>query len=139
MIRGVFLTALCAAAPAMATPTHLTSARMIDPANGKVVSDPARVVDAGNITSVGTKATRSAPDGTETLDVGAKTILTGLIDMHTHLIGDASLGGYAGIGETREAAMIWGVINAEKTLMAGFTTARNVGAGDYADVALRDA
>src|SRR5690606_13976706 len=78
-------------------------------------------------------------DGADTIDLGAKTILPGLIDMHTHLIGDASLGGYAGIGETREAAMIWGVINAEKTLMAGFTTARNVGAGDYADVALRDA
>ncbi len=139
MNRAVFLTALFAAAPAMATPTYLTSARMIDPANGKVVSDPAIVVEDGKITSVGTKATLSAPDGAETIDLGAKTILPGLIDMHTHLIGDASLGGYAGIGETREAAMIWGVINAEKTLMAGFTTARNVGAGDYADVALRDA
>ena len=59
--------------------------------------------------------------------------------MHTHLIGDASLGGYNSFGETRESAAIWGVVNARKTLMAGFTTVRNVGAGDFADVALRDA
>ncbi|MGD9799410.1 MAG: amidohydrolase family protein [Parvularculaceae bacterium] len=128
-----------AATPALAAPTYVTASRMIDPANGKVVADPAIIIDDGKIVSVGTKATLSAPDGAETIDLGEKTILPGLIDMHTHLIGDAGVFGYAGIGETRETAMIWGVLNAEKTLMAGFTTARNVGAGDYADVALRDA
>ena len=128
-----------AATPALAAPTYVTASRMIDPANGKVVADPAIIIDDGKIVSVGTKATLAAPDGAETIDLGEKTILPGLIDMHTHLIGDAGVFGYAGIGETRETAMIWGVLNAEKTLMAGFTTARNVGAGDYADVALRDA
>ncbi|OFX01258.1 MAG: Xaa-Pro dipeptidase [Alphaproteobacteria bacterium RIFCSPHIGHO2_12_FULL_63_12] len=128
-----------AATPALAAPTYVTAARMIDPASGKMIVDPAVVVDEGKVVAVGTRATLPAPDGATTVDLGAKTILPGLIDMHTHLIGDQTLGGYRGIGETRESAAIWSVVNAEKTLMAGFTTVRNVGAGDYADVALRDA
>ena len=128
-----------AASPALAEPTYLTASRMIDPSNGKVVADPAIVVDQGKIVSVGTKSTLAAPDGATMIDLRGKAILPGLIDMHTHLIGDPTLGGYNSIGETREAAAIIGVVNAEKTLMAGFTTVRNVGAGDFADVALRDA
>ncbi len=128
-----------AATPALGASTYLTAARMIDPATGKAVANPAVVINGGKIVSIGTKATLAAPDGAETIDLGGRTILPGLIDMHTHLIGDASLGGYSSIGETRESAAIWGVVNAEKTLMAGFTTVRNVGAGDFADVALRDA
>ena len=139
MNRAVFLTALFAAAPAMAAPTYLTASRMIDPASGRVIADPAIIVDEGKVVAVGTKATLAAPDGAETVDLGAKTILPGLIDMHTHLIGDPTLGGYSGYGETREAAAIYGVANAEKTLTAGFTTVRNVGAQDFSDVALRDA
>lgn len=125
--------------PAFAAPTYLTAARMIDPASGKAIADPAVVIDGGKIASVGTKATLPAPDGAQTIDLGDKTILPGLIDMHTHLVGNASLGGYNSIGETRETAAIWSVVNARKTLKAGFTTVRNVGAGDFADVALRDA
>lgn len=128
-----------AASPAVAAPIYVTAARMIDPASGKAIADPAVIIDDGKVAAVGTKATLRAPDGAETVDLGAKTILPGLIDMHTHLIGDASLGGYNSFGETRESAAIWGVVNARKTLMAGFTTVRNVGAGDFADVALRDA
>lgn len=125
--------------PAFAAPTYLTAARMIDPASGKAIADPAVVIDGGKIVSVGTKSTLPAPDGAETIDLGDKTILPGLIDVHTHLVGNASLGGYNSIGETRETAAIWSVVNARKTLKAGFTTVRNVGAGDFADVALRDA
>ena len=128
-----------AASPAFAAPVYLTAARMVDPATGKAIEHPAIVIDEGQIVSVGSALTMKPPAGAETLDLGERTILPGLIDMHTHLIGDASLGGYSGIGETREAAAIFGVVNAEKTLMAGFTTVRNVGAGDFADVALRDA
>lgn len=128
-----------AASPALAEPTYLTAARMIDPASGKAIADPAIIVDGGKIISVGAKSTLSAPEGATMVDLGDKTILPGLIDMHTHLVGNASLGGYNSIGETRETAAIWSVVNARKTLKAGFTTVRNVGAGDFADVALRDA
>ncbi len=127
------------ATPTLAAPSYVTAARMIDPATGRVVVDPAIVVDDGKIVSVGTKASLAAPEGATTIELGGKTILPGLIDMHTHLIGDPTLGGYSGYGETREAAMIHGVVNAKRTLDAGFTTVRNVGAGDFADVALREA
>lgn len=138
MLRFAIIAA-CAATPALAAPTYISAARMIDPASGKVVADPAILVEDGEIAAIGSRLTMKPPAGAEVIDLGEKTILPGLIDMHTHVVGDASLGGYNGIGETREAAAIWGVVNAEKTLMAGFTTIRNVGAGDYADVALRDA
>lgn len=134
-----FLLACFTIAPATGSPVYLTAARMIDPATGKSVADPAIIIENGKIVSVGSKATLAAPEGASAIDLGAKTILPGLIDMHTHLIGNPRLGGYNSIGETREAAAIWGVVNAERTLAAGFTTVRNVGAGDFADVALRDA
>lgn len=128
-----------AASPVSAAPIYLTASQMIDASTGKATADPAVIIDDGMIISTGTKARLLAPEGATAIDLSGKTLLPGLIDMHTHLIGDASLGGYGGIGETRETAAIWGVVNAEKTLMAGFTTVRNVGAGDFADVALRDA
>ncbi len=130
---------LLLATPAFAEPAFITAARMIDPATGKVIENPGIIVDEGKIVSVGSRVTMKPPAGAMMIDLGDKTVLPGLIDMHTHMTGDAKLGGYSGIGETREAAAIWGVVNAEKTLMAGFTTVRNVGAGDFADVALRDA
>jgi len=128
-----------ATSPAVAAPIYLTAAKMIDPANGKVIADPAIIVDDGKIVSVGTKTSLAAPEGAGTIDLGGKTILPGLIDMHTHLIGDPTLGGYRGLSATREGSAIFGVVNAQKTLLAGFTTVRNVGADHYADVALRDA
>ena len=67
------------------------------------------------------------------------TILPGLMDAHVHLIGNTEVKGYAGIANSSYLSTIYGVKNAKETLMAGFTTVRNVGAGNYADVALRDA
>lgn len=128
-----------AATPAIAAPTYISAARMIDPASGKAIADPAIVVDEGKIVSVGSRLTMKPPAGAETIDLGEKTILPGLIDMHTHLIGDPTLGGYNSFGATRESSVIHGVVNAEKTLLAGFTTVRNVGTDNFADVALRDA
>jgi imidazolonepropionase-like amidohydrolase len=112
---------------------------MVDPVSGKIIADPAVLIEDGKVVSVSSRLTMKPPAGAETIDLGDKTILPGLIDLHTHVIGDASLGGYSGFGESRESAAIWGVVNAERTLKAGFTTIRNVGAGDFADVALRDA
>ncbi|MFZ5618279.1 MAG: amidohydrolase family protein [Pseudomonadota bacterium] len=128
-----------AATPALAAPTYVTAVRMIDPATGRAVADPAIIVDEGKIVSVGTKATLTAPEGAATLDLGSRTILPGLIDAHTHLLGDVAVGGYNSLSQTRDRATIFGVANAKKTLEAGFTTVRDVGSDNFADVALRDA
>ena len=59
--------------------------------------------------------------------------------MHTHLNGDVGHGGYESLGISTPRSALTGAKNARMTLLAGFTTVRNVGATGYADVALRDA
>lgn len=61
------------------------------------------------------------------------------MDMHTHLMGPLAKDFFAGLFQSPHRAVIGGVVNAEKTLMAGFTLVRDVGAADYQDVALRNA
>ncbi|MEP9827857.1 amidohydrolase family protein, partial [Staphylococcus aureus] len=72
------------------------------------------------------------------VDLGAQTILPGLIDMHVHMTARADQGGYNSVSVIPVNEAISGVANAWKTLQAGFTTVRNVGAGGFSDVALRD-
>ena len=74
----------------------------------------------------------------EIIDLRDMTILPGLMDAHVHLTGNTDLKGHEGISESSYLATIYGVKNAKQTLMAGFTTVRNVGASNYSDVALRD-
>jgi imidazolonepropionase-like amidohydrolase len=61
-----------------------------------------------------------------------------LIDVHTHLTGDPSSSGYQALGVSVPREAITGAKNARRTVRAGFTTVRNVGASGYTDVALRD-
>ena len=66
-------------------------------------------------------------------------LVPGLMDAHIAFGGNNELNGYQSIGESSQMATIYGVKNAKNTLLAGFTTVRNVGAGQFADVAFRDA
>ena len=67
------------------------------------------------------------------------TVMPGLIDVHTHITGEPNFDPYFELTQTDAKEAIQGVVNARTTLMAGFTTIRNVGAGGYTDVDLRDA
>ncbi len=138
-MRRLALILLLAASPAAAEPVFVTASRMIDPATGRVVENPGILIDKGKVTGVGSRLTMKPPAGATLIDLGERTILPGLIDMHTHLIGDARLAGYNALGQARDSAAIHGVANAKKTLDAGFTTVRDVGNDGFADVALRDA
>ncbi|MEO1242288.1 MAG: amidohydrolase family protein [Pseudomonadota bacterium] len=134
------LTATVFSLPTHAETTYLTAARMIDPVSRSVVENPALLIEDGKVVASATTAVLTVPAGTPTIDLGDWTILPGFIDMHTHLTGSATKGrGWAGLGLQKERQVIWGVANAEKTLMAGFTTVRNTGAEGYETVALRDA
>jgi imidazolonepropionase-like amidohydrolase len=96
------------------------------------------VIDDSKIVSVGPSAQAKAPAGVTVIDLPNATVLPGLIDAHTHLTSDPKFGyDQLGISLPREALI--GAKNARVTLLAGFTTVRNVGAGGYTDVALRDA
>ncbi|GMN02131.1 amidohydrolase family protein [Erythrobacter sp. MTPC3] len=125
-------------AAALADTVVLTADAMVDVERGEIVADPVVTIIDGIITDV---ATGEAPqiDGADYIDLAGKTILPGLIDMHVHLTSDSDLHGYKRLSVSDEAATITGVVNAKTTLMAGFTTVRNVGAGSFGDVALRDA
>lgn len=99
-----------------------------------------RMSDAQDILVRGEKIERvganlQIPPGAREIDLRKGTVLPGFIDVHTHLASGKSA--VAIVSGPRAA--LYGAANARATLMAGFTTVRNVGADDYADVALRDA
>jgi imidazolonepropionase-like amidohydrolase len=115
----------------------LTADRMLDVLSGKLVDHPQITVVDGRITSVSTQG--SAPGNARRIDLPGMTLLPGLIDMHTHLTSDPHYSGYQGLQFTDNFWTVVGVANAKKTLEAGFTTVRNVGSGNYDDVAIKQA
>ncbi|PQA86961.1 metal-dependent hydrolase family protein [Hyphococcus luteus] len=125
---------------AAAETVYVTAARMVDPAAGRVIESPALVIEDGLIKAAGTAASLAAPEGALTIDLADRTLLPGLIDMHVHLTGDPTKGGgYSALAYQKERSVIWAVNNAERTLMAGFTTVRNTGSDGYEMLAIRDA
>ncbi|RMB28433.1 Pro-Hyp dipeptidase [Sphingomonas sp. PP-F2F-G114-C0414] len=114
----------------------VTAAHMIDVLAGKRVDNPQVTIVDGRITAVGRKGD-AVPTGAERVDLGERTLLPGLIDMHVHLTSDPTLSGYRTLEFTDNFWTVVGVANARKTLDAGFTTVRNVGSANYDDVALK--
>ena len=114
--------------------------RMVDPEAGAVLEDVAVVISADRVQAVVSAV--DAPEGVEVLDLSGHTVMPGLIDCHAHMIGELEGGhGYAELVMTtgaREA--MTGVRNARETLLAGFTTVRDVGTfRAFVDCAVRDA
>ncbi len=138
-LLAILISLISIASAAHAETTYLTAAALIDPVTGRVTANPAVLIDDGVVTAVGDQASLSVPADAAVIDLGDRTILPGMIDMHVHLIGDDSLRGYKALAVSTPLASIHGVAHARSTLMAGFTTVRNVGADGYADIALRDA
>ena len=113
--------------------------RILDVKNGNVLTGQAIVIEGDKIVSVGPAADAKSAAGGEIIDLPNATILPGLIDAHTHLTFDPKNLGYEGLGISVPREALIGARNARVTLLAGFTTVRNVGAGGYSDIALRDA
>src|SRR5579863_7891897 len=113
----------------------VTAARMIDVLTGREIDHPQILITGERITSVG-KQGDAAPADARKLDLGARTLLPGLIDMHVHLTSDPTLSGYRRLEYTDAFWMTVGAANARRTLQAGFTTVRNVGSSGYQDVGL---
>lgn len=123
--------------------TVLRAARLIDGTGRAPIADAVVVVTDERITAVGPASGVRVPAGAKVIDLGDATLLPGFIDAHTHLIGrvlgdpeaDASA-----VRDYNSFGAILGVVNAQRTLLAGFTGVRNVGArGEFDDVALRKA
>src|SRR5579863_2824927 len=116
----------------------VTAARMIDVLTGREIDHPQILITGERITSVG-KQGDAAPADARKLDLGARTLLPGLIDMHVHLTHDPRFSGYKSLEFTDNFWTVVGVANAKRTLEAGFTTVRNVGSANYDDVAIKQA
>jgi Imidazolonepropionase and related amidohydrolases len=120
----------------------LQAARVIDGTGVAPIQNGVVVVTEDKIVAVGRQGAVTIPAGARVIDLGNSTLLPGFIDAHTHIIG-RTLGDPAGddaaVRDYDSFGAILGVTNADRTLMAGFTTIRNLGAPNFDDMALRKA
>ena len=140
MIRWITALIVCIAAASAGAEevTYLKAGKLFDSRSGKVTNNAVVTIVGERIVDVGGSGT-AIPDGANVIDLSDSFVLPGLMDMHTHVISNVDTYFFAGYFQSPHRQTIGGVVNAKKTLLAGFTTIRNVGASDYADVALRNA
>lgn len=135
------LALLVVAAPLLAQPAATTAVRcgsLLDVRSGKLIPNAVVVIKGDKVDQAGPASAVTVPLGARSIDLSSSTCLPGLIDAHTHLTSNALRRGYQTLGDSTPRRTVVGVMNARTTLEAGFTTIRNVGAGGFADVALRD-
>ena len=119
----------------------LKAARLFDGKSNALVTPGVVVITGDRIVGVGPAA--SIPAGAEVIDLGDATLLPGFIDAHTHLTfnysDDYKQTTLDRLQKTTAEKTLDATVNARKTLMAGFTTVRDVGSSEYMDVGLRNA
>jgi imidazolonepropionase-like amidohydrolase len=111
---------------------------VLDVKTGKLLADQVLVIEDGKIVSAGAAADAKIPADAVSIELPNATVLPGLIDAHTHLTMEPRFG-YDTLALSLPREALIGAKNARLTLLAGFTTVRNVGAAGFTDVALRDA
>jgi imidazolonepropionase-like amidohydrolase len=119
----------------------LKAARLFDGKSDVLVKPGMVVVTDGKIVSAGAHV--EVPAGAVVIDLGDATLLPGFMDAHTHLTDtftdDWKQDALNRLQKTVAERALDSTVNARKTLMAGFTTVRDVGSSDYLDVGLRNA
>lgn len=118
--------------------TLLRAGHVVDVHTGKEAAAQTIVVEGDHIVSIAATSATPAKAGDREVDLSGYTLLPGLIDVHTHITAIPNFDPYFGLAMTPAKEAILGVENAKTTLEAGFTSVRNVGAGSFTDVALRD-
>jgi imidazolonepropionase-like amidohydrolase len=118
----------------------IRAGRLIDTASGGVLKRQLILIEDAVIQAVGDEDSASVPSNTPVLDLRQATVLPGLIDCHTHITSQPGENYYEDL--FRRSPIDLAVIShlyARRTLEAGFTTCRDLGAGEYIDVALKKA
>ena len=135
----IMLTVMLLGAPALAAEiTYVKAGSLFESRTGRVLANRVITIEDDRIRAVGGPDT-PIPDGATIIDLSSSFVLPGLMDVHTHIVGYLDPNFFARYFQSPHRATIGGVVNAERTLLAGFTTVRNVGAPDYIDIGLRDA
>ncbi len=115
--------------------TLIKADALVDVVGKRLIQEPTVLIEDGRITSLNANDAQAST----IIDLSGHTLLPGLIDMHVHMTGSADEHGYKRLATSQTRAALRGAKNAERTLLAGVTSARNLGAPGFIDVALRDA
>jgi len=138
MLASLIASMASIASTANAATTALQCGRMIDVRALEMQTERTIVVDGNKITRI--ERGYAAPAGASVIDLKNHTCMPGLIDLHVHLGSAISANSVTeGFSFNSPDYAIRGVANAEKTLMAGFTSLRELGAAPYVSTALRNA
>ncbi len=116
----------------------IKAGKLIDVVSGTVLTNQIILIESDTIVDIGPSV--KIPSDAEIIDLSKSTVLPGLIDCHTHLTSEPSGDYYADL--FRKTPVDYAVLAptfAKRTLEAGFTTCRDVGAAAFVDVALRNA
>jgi imidazolonepropionase-like amidohydrolase/predicted GIY-YIG superfamily endonuclease len=135
-LLAVLALTLVAAAQTSPQRTIVIPGRILDVKTGRYLTGQAITIEGDKIVGI---AAPGASSGARFINLPTLTVLSGLIDAHTHLTADPYHFGYQELSISTPREALYGAKYAKITLEAGFTTVRNVGANGYSDIALRDA
>ncbi|MBE0353164.1 Xaa-Pro dipeptidase [Pseudoalteromonas lipolytica] len=137
-VLAISLGLACLASVNTYATTYVSAKAMVDVNSGKLIKSPLISIENGQITAVQTNTQPSLKDGDKHIQLLDLTLVPGLMDMHVHLTSDPTVPRSARIGQSVPRKAIKAAHFAEKTLYAGFTSLRNLGAEGYSVIAVRD-
>jgi imidazolonepropionase-like amidohydrolase len=129
---------LCLSSLNVHATTYISAKAMLDVRTGKLIKSPLIAIDDGLITAVQRNAKPNLTAEDEFIQLPELTLVPGLMDMHVHLTSDPTVPRSERLGQSVPRMAIKAAHFAKKTLEAGFTTVRNVGAPGYSVIAVRD-
>jgi imidazolonepropionase-like amidohydrolase len=120
--------------------TAVRCGRLVDVTAGEILDGMLVLVRGERIEEVRPEAAGAIPRDARLVDLSDHTVAPGLIDCHSHLVGNIEFAGVASTMDSEATEAFAAVRNARATLLAGFTAVRDVGTfRAFVDVALRDA